>query len=44
MAGFDRRRPAIVNRLRALRDSDRFATLPEDLRNRVQQIVAETDD
>jgi hypothetical protein len=40
--GFDRRRFTIVNRLRKLRDSDQFATLPEDLRERVQEIVAET--
>jgi hypothetical protein len=40
--GLDRRRYAIVNRLRAVRDSDQFATLPEDLRERVRQIVADT--
>ena len=37
----DRRRYSIVNRLRAVRDSDHFATLPEDLRARVREIVAE---
>ena len=37
----DRRRYTIVNRLRAVRDSDHFATLPEDLRARVREIVAE---
>ena len=41
-SGFDRRRDRIVNRLRALRDSDEFANLPEDLRDRVRQIVADT--
>jgi len=39
--GVDRRRYAIVNRLRAIRDSAEFATLPEDLRERVREIVAE---
>lgn len=37
----DRRRYVIVNRLRALRDSDDFATLPDDLRQRVRQILDE---
>lgn len=37
--GVDRRRYMIVNRLRAVRDSDQFATLPEDLRARVREIV-----
>ena len=39
--GLDRRRYRIVTRLRALRDSDEFASLPEDLRDRVQEIVAD---
>jgi len=39
--GVDRRRYTIVNRLRAVRDSDHFGTLPEDLRARVREIVAE---
>jgi hypothetical protein len=39
--GVDRRRYALVNRLRAMRDSNEFATLPEDLRERVREIVAE---
>jgi hypothetical protein len=39
----DHRRHAIVNRLRAMSDSDEFATLPEDLRERVREIVAETE-
>jgi hypothetical protein len=42
-SGFDRRRLKAVNRLRALRDSDQFETLPEELRQRVREIVAETD-
>ena len=41
--GVDRRRYRIVNRLRSVRDSDEFATLPEDLRERVRQIVAESE-
>jgi hypothetical protein len=40
-AGIDRRRYRIVNRLRSLSDSDEFATLPEDLRERVREIVAD---
>jgi hypothetical protein len=39
--GVDRRRYRIVNRLRMVRDSDHFGTLPEDLRARVREIVAE---
>ena len=42
-SGFDRRRYRIVNRLRALRDSEEFANLPEDLRDRVREIVTDTD-
>jgi hypothetical protein len=42
-SGFDRRRFRAVNRLRALRDSEQFETLPEDLRQRVREIVADTD-
>lgn len=41
--GVDRRRYRIVNRLRTVRDSEEFATLPEDLRQRVRQIVAESE-
>ena len=42
--GLDRRRYRILNRLRAVHESDAFATLPEDLRDRVREIVAGTDD
>jgi hypothetical protein len=42
-SGFDRRRFKAVNRLRALRDSEQFETLPDDLRLRVREIVADTD-
>jgi hypothetical protein len=42
-SSFDRRRFRAVNRLRALRDSEEFETLPEDLRQRVREIVADTD-
>jgi len=41
--GVDRRRYRIVNRLRSVRDSDEFATLPEDLRESVRKIVAESE-
>lgn len=41
--GVDRRRYRIVNRLRSVRDSDEFATLPADLRGRVREIVAESE-
>jgi hypothetical protein len=40
---FDRRRYRIVNRLRALRESDQFSALPEDLRDRIREIVAHTE-
>jgi hypothetical protein len=36
---FKQRRYTIVQRLRALRDSAAFETLPEDLRQRVREIV-----
>jgi hypothetical protein len=42
-SGVDRRRYRIVNRLRAVRDSDQFATLPEDLQERVREIVRRGD-
>ena len=38
--GVDRGRYRIVNRLRAVRDSERFEALPEALRERVREIVA----
>lgn len=41
--GVDRRRYRMVNRLRIVRDSEEFATLPDDLRERVRQIVAESE-
>jgi hypothetical protein len=41
--GLDNRRYRVVNRLRSVRDSDGFASLPEDLRMRVREIVAETE-
>jgi hypothetical protein len=40
--GVDRRRYRILNRLRSLHDSDGFASLPEDLRERVRRIVADS--
>jgi hypothetical protein len=42
-SGFDRRRYRILNRLRAIQDSDEFATLPDDLRARVREIVADSE-
>jgi len=42
-AGLDRRRYWVVNRLRVLRDSDEFGSLPEDLRERIREIVASTE-
>jgi hypothetical protein len=39
----DNRRYRVVNRLRSVRDSDEFASLPEDLRMRVREIVAESE-
>jgi hypothetical protein len=41
--GLDSRRFRVVNRLRSVRDSDEFASLPEDLRKRVREIVADAD-
>jgi hypothetical protein len=41
--GLDRRRYRIVNRLRSVRGSDEFSSLPEDLRERVREIVAEAE-
>jgi hypothetical protein len=38
----DSRRYTVVNRLRRLKDSDEFATLPEDLRQRIREILADT--
>jgi hypothetical protein len=35
----ENRRYTIVNRLRRLHDSEDFASLPEDLRERIQQII-----
>jgi hypothetical protein len=41
--GVDRGRYRIVNRLRAVRDSERFEALPEALRERVRQVVADSE-
>jgi hypothetical protein len=40
----DRRRYGILNRLRAVRDSDEFETLPDALRQRVREILADNED
>jgi hypothetical protein len=42
-AGVDRRRHRIVNRLRSVRNSEQFAALPEALRERVREIVADSE-
>jgi hypothetical protein len=42
-ASVDRRRHRIVNRLRSVRDSEHFAALPEALRERVREIVADSE-
>ena len=39
--GIDRRRHRIVHRLRSVHDSEGFAALPEDLRARVREVIAE---
>jgi hypothetical protein len=39
--GLDRRRYSVATRLRGIRDSDQFATLPEDLRERVREVLAD---
>jgi hypothetical protein len=40
----DRRRYGILNRLRAVRDSEEFEALPDALRQRVRDILADTED
>ncbi|HET8555855.1 MAG TPA: hypothetical protein VFL58_00950 [Gaiellaceae bacterium] len=37
----EHRRYAIVNRLRRLHDSEDFASLPEDLRERIREITGD---
>lgn len=39
----DRRRSIVLHRLRRLQDTEEFAMLPEDLRERVRAIVADAD-
>jgi hypothetical protein len=41
--GIDRRRYGIVSRLRSVRDSEEFVTLPEELRDRVREIVVDSE-
>lgn len=38
----DHRRYTIVNRLRRLRDSEDFASLPDDLRERIRVLIDES--
>jgi hypothetical protein len=40
--GIDRRRYRVLNRLRSVEESAEFATLPEDLRARVREAVADS--
>ena len=39
----DRRRYTVVNRLRQLQHTDDFASLPEDLRERIREITADAE-
>lgn len=39
--GLDRRRYSAAIRLRTIRDSDQFSALPEDLRERIREILAD---
>lgn len=39
----DRRRYSVLNRLRAVRDSAQFETLPEALRQKVREIIADAE-
>jgi len=41
--GIDRRRYRVVNRLRSVRDSERYWDLPDYLRKRVREIVADSE-
>jgi hypothetical protein len=41
--GIDRRRYGIVNRLRSVRDSEQFWSLPDYLREKVREIVADSE-
>jgi hypothetical protein len=36
-------RPRVVNRLRRLQETDEFASLPEDLRERIRDIIADAE-
>ena len=36
-------RPRVVNRLRQLQRTDDFASLPEDLRERIREIIADAE-
>jgi hypothetical protein len=38
----EHRRYAIVNRLRRLHDSEDFGSLPEDLRERIREIIGDS--
>lgn len=40
---FISRRHVVLTRLREIRDSDQFGSLPDDLQQRVREIVAESE-
>jgi hypothetical protein len=40
---FVSRRHVVIGRLRQIRDSDQFDSLPDDLQQRVREIVAESE-
>jgi hypothetical protein len=39
----DNRRYSVINRLRQVQHTDDFASLPEDLRERIREILADAD-
>jgi hypothetical protein len=39
----DRRRHSVVNRLRAVRESDQFEALPDALRQKVREVLADSE-
>lgn len=41
--GLDRRRFSILSRLRAVSESDQFDSLPDALREKVRQIIADSE-
>jgi hypothetical protein len=39
----DRRRYSVMNRLRAVRESDQFEALPDALRQKVREVLADSE-